>query len=47
LKFDYLDAAQYPFQQLWTVVLSVTQLMATLVTLLEPHLEKQPPTSAN
>jgi len=33
-----------PFKQLWTVTLCLTQPMAELVTLLEQHLDGQPPT---
>ena len=32
------------FQQLWTVALYLTQPMDKLVTLLEQHMERQPPT---
>ena len=32
------------FQQLWTVALCLAQPMAVLVTLLEQHLGRQPPT---
>jgi len=30
--------------QLWTVAVCLTQLMAELITLLEQHLDRQPPT---
>ena len=40
----YINMMFTSFQQLWTVVVWVTQPMAKLVTLLEQHLERQPPT---
>ena len=34
----------FSFQQMWTVALCLIQLMGKLITLLEHHLDRQPPT---
>ena len=45
--FSYfqLHMTQLSFQQLWTVALCLAQPMAKLLTLLEQHLDRQPPTA--
>ena len=41
---SYIHGVSISFWQLWTVVLWIIQPMAKLITLLEQHLDRQPPT---